>query len=313
MMPRSREAGSLARLVPGIAGKPGKQPKKQVVYLFLANAPDTDSVTLEPIVNFRLPYFFTVLLRFHHRDSEGDMLLMVDGRQLVIAGYETGFAAEGVALAGFAPTDFLTWIESAPVHEVAAIEAFILGECDIRVACARAIALRSQAPVIAINDANALEATLSLFAEGFDDVVRKPVHVRELLARLGAIRRRASRNARVVARAPSAGAVNVFFDGRDPEIDGVALNLPRRERRILEFMIANRGRRVTKTQIFNAIYGIFDEEVEENVIESHISKLRKKLRSRLGYDPIDSKRFLGYCIELDADRVEADMSMRQAA
>ena len=34
--------------------------------------------------------------------------------------------------------------------------------------------------------------------------------------------------------------------------------------------------------------------VEENVVESHISKLRKKLRERLGFDPIDSKRFLGY-------------------
>ncbi|MDB5551172.1 MAG: ftcR, partial [Rhizobium sp.] len=57
-----------------------------------------------------------------------------------------------------------------------------------------------------------------------------------------------------------------------------------------------RGRRVSKTQIFNAIYGIFDEDVEENGVESHISKLRKKLRKRLGFDPIDSNRFLGYCI-----------------
>ncbi|MGB3582443.1 MAG: winged helix-turn-helix domain-containing protein, partial [Roseiarcus sp.] len=42
---------------------------------------------------------------------------------------------------------------------------------------------------------------------------------------------------------------------------------------------------------------LFDENVDENVIESHISKLRKKLKHRLGFDPIDSKRFLGYCIE----------------
>ena len=47
----------------------------------------------------------------------------------------------------------------------------------------------------------------------------------------------------------------------------------------------------------NAVYGLFDEDVDENVIESHISKLRKKLKHRLGFDPIDSKRFLGYCIE----------------
>jgi DNA-binding response OmpR family regulator len=86
----------------------------------------------------------------------------------------------------------------------------------------------------------------------------------------------------------------IFMDGRDPEIGGSPFPLPRRERRILEFLASNRGRRVTKTQVFNAIYGIFDEEVEENVVESHISKLRKKLRERLGFDPIDSKRFLGY-------------------
>ena len=62
-------------------------------------------------------------------------------------------------------------------------------------------------------------------------------------------------------------------------------------------MVKNRGRRVSKTQIFNAIYGIFDENIEENVVESHVSKLRKKLRARLGYDPIESKRYLGYCLE----------------
>jgi DNA-binding response OmpR family regulator len=236
------------------------------------------------------------------------MLVMVDERQLVIAGYQKGFHSEGIAIAGFSPTDFLGWVENAPAHELAAIEAFILGDSAQRLACARAISLRSQVPVIALNDTHSLETTLALFAEGIDDVVRKPIHVREILARLGAIRRRASSEPVAVARRPATAGVAVFFDGRDPEIDGVALDLPRRERRILEFLIANRGRRVTKSQIFNAIYGIFDENVEENVVESHVSKLRKKLRQRLGFDPIDSKRFLGYCIELDIKRPSEDAS-----
>ena len=234
------------------------------------------------------------------------MLVMVDERDLVIAGYQHGFEAEGIALAGFSSTEFLSWIDNAPDHEIAAIEGFLLGTTDLRSDCARALGLRSQAPVIALNDVNSLDTTLSLFAEGFDDVVRKPVHVREIAARLGAIRRRSSRQARIVERTPAIGSVRVFFDGRDPEIDGAALNLPRRERRILEFLIANRGKRVTKTQIFNSIYGIFDDNVEENVVESHVSKLRKKLRLRLGYDPIDSKRFLGYCIEVDAKQVRPE-------
>lgn len=147
--------------------------------------------------------------------------------------------------------------------------------------------------MIAVSDQPSLENTLALFDCGVDDVVRKPVHPREILARAAAIRRRL----KAIANYTDIGGIRVFSDGRDPEINGEVFALPRRERRILEYLIANRGRRVTKTQIFNAIYGIFDEEVEENVVESHISKLRKKLRKKLGVDPVDSKRFLGYCID----------------
>jgi two-component system, OmpR family, flagellar system response regulator FtcR len=64
--------------------------------------------------------------------------------------------------------------------------------------------------------------------------------------------------------------------------------------RILEHLAANSGRRSTRAQIFAAVYGVFDERVEECVVESHISKLRKKLRAELGFDPIDMQRFLGY-------------------
>ena len=92
----------------------------------------------------------------------------------------------------------------------------------------------------------------------------------------------------------SAQPFRVYFDGRDPTIGGEVMILPRRELRILEYMVSHQGKWISKSQIFNAIYGIFDDEVEENVVESHISKLRKKLREKLGTDPIDSKRFLGY-------------------
>src|SRR5215510_8149035 len=67
----------------------------------------------------------------------------------------------------------------------------------------------------------------------------------------------------------------VFSDGRDPEVAGEVLPLPRRERRILEYLVSNHGCRVTKTQIFNYVYGLFSEDIDENVIESHVSKLRK--------------------------------------
>ena len=45
---------------------------------------------------------------------------------------------------------------------------------------------------------------------------------------------------------------------------------------------------------FNAVYGVFDDNVDESVIEGHVSKLRKKLRDCILRDVIDAKRYLGY-------------------
>lgn len=223
------------------------------------------------------------------------MIVVVDERELVKDGYTSLFGREGIPSTGFDPREFGEWVTTAAEGDIAAVEAFLLGQGQHMHDLPRAIRDRTTAPVIAVSDQPSLESTLALFDCGVDDVVRKPVHPREILARAAAIRRRL----KAINNYTDVGPVRIFADGRDPEIDGDVFALPRRERRILEYLIANRGRRVTKTQIFNAIYGIFDEEVEENVVESHISKLRKKLRKKLGFDPVDSKRFLGYCIDWD--------------
>lgn len=218
------------------------------------------------------------------------MLVIVDEREIVTAGYACRFGNEGVSAARFRTEEFREWVATVSDADLYAVEAFLLGDCRDREILPKMIRERSRAPVIAMNEAPSLEQTLDLFAAGVDDVVRKPIHVREILARVGAIRRRleAKQNHAVI------GDMRIYFDGRDPEIKGVVVPLPRRERRILEYLVANRGRRVSKAQIFNSIYGIFDENVEENVVESHISKLRKKLRRHLGHDPISSVRYLGY-------------------
>ncbi|MBV9395143.1 MAG: response regulator transcription factor [Methylobacteriaceae bacterium] len=221
------------------------------------------------------------------------MFVIVDEREIVTSGYASRFKKEGVSSTGFCPDEFREWVGSVAEPDLGAIEAFLIGDCKARETYPRIIRERSRAPVIAMNEMHSLEQTLDLFAAGVDDVVRKPVHVREILARVGAIQRRA---APIKEQAAIVGEMKIFFDGRDPEIKGDTFPLPRRERRILEHLVVNRGKRVTKAQIFNAIYGLFDEHVEENVVESHMSKLRKKLRRKLGYDPIDSKRYLGYCL-----------------
>lgn len=224
------------------------------------------------------------------------MIVIVDERALVTDGYSSLFEREGIAATGFRSAEFTDWVASAAEEDLRSVRAVLIGEVRSEAVTPHRVRERTQAPVLALCEQPSLENTLRLFESGVDDVIRKPVHIREILARITAIRRRAESEAKFT----EAGAMRIFSDGRDPEVEGAPLPLPRRERRILEYLAANSGRRVTKTQVFNAIYGIFDDEVEENVVESHISKLRKKLRERLGYDPIDSKRFLGYRLALAA-------------
>ncbi|MBB3935561.1 response regulator transcription factor [Aureimonas phyllosphaerae] len=221
------------------------------------------------------------------------MIVVVDNRELVTNGYKSLFGTEGVSSAGFGVDEFRDWVESASDNDLSAVEAFLLGDFPERGAFTRLVRSRSTAPMIALAEAKALTSTLDLFAAGIDDVVAKPVHVKEILARVGAIRRR---EVTIDRAKTTVDEICVFADGRDAEVAGQPMVLPRRERRILEYLVANKGRRVSKQQLFSAIYGIFDENVEENVIESHISKLRKKLKMRLGYDPVSSKRYLGYGI-----------------
>lgn len=234
------------------------------------------------------------------------MYVVIDDRELVTSGYSARFKNDGVSAVGFSGREFLEWLAGAPRTDLVSVEGCLLGDCPERLQIAAAITRRLSIPVIAMIEAGGLEATLELFSAGVDDVVRKPVHVREILARVAAMHRRA------LAKESTdcvAGDVQVFFDGRDPLVGGKPFPLPRRERRILEYLVSSRGRRVTRTQIFNAIYGVFDDEIDETVIESHVSKLRKKLRTALGWDPVDSKRYLGYSWEGDGSKASNASSM----
>lgn len=240
------------------------------------------------------------------------MIVVVDERVTVTEGYASWFNREGISASGLAPGEFEGWVSAVSEQDMRSIEAFLLGECANRVGLAKLIRRRSTvAAVIAMNENRSLEETLDLFASGVDDVVRKPIHVREIIARVQAIRRRASGQADYT----DVGDMRIYFDGRDPEIRGEVLQLPRRERRILEYLVANHGCRINKTQIFNSVYGLFSEDIDENVVESHISKLRKRLRHRLGYDPIDSKRYLGYrlMVEPPAEKRSEPASFTQDA
>lgn len=239
------------------------------------------------------------------------MIVIVDDRTLITDAYRVNFGREGVPVAGFCSDEFHGWMSAAAEDDVGSIEAVLIGECGPTQGLARIIKRRCTAAVIAMKDERSLASTLQLFADGVDDVISKPCHAKEILARIEAISRRIRGGLSVPTQADD---IQVFRDGRDPLVAGSPLSLPRRELRILEFLVGVRSRRVTRAQIYNSVYGLFDQEIDESVIESHISKLRRRLRQRLGYDPIESRRHLGYRIvyrpgqEARQERIAADGS-----
>ena len=223
------------------------------------------------------------------------MYIVVDERSMVTDGYVANFNREGISSFGLRADDFEDWLQTAPGADLDAVQGFLLGDCEQRPGWPELIQKRSRAPIIAMIETRCLTETLHLFRAGIDDVVRKPIHVREIVARTEAVWRRAQREeAKDAGVADRTTRLKVYFDGRDPDIDGEKMALPRRERQILEFLVRNRGRRMTKEQVFNAVYGAFTSDVDESVIEGHISKLRKKLRQKLSFDPIEVRRYLGY-------------------
>ncbi|QBK30499.1 response regulator transcription factor [Roseitalea porphyridii] len=226
------------------------------------------------------------------------MIVIVDDRDAVLDAYRGMFSRIGYSVFGMNSLEVEDWLESSTSDELESIQSFLIGKTNDEDRLINALRARTRVPIIAMLETGSLDETLQRFDIGADDVVRKPVHVREILARISAIRRRAQDSKTYI----DCGRLRVFMDGRDPLIDGKPFPLPRRERRVLEYLAGNGERRASRTQVYNAVYGVLEEHVEECVIESHISKLRKKLTKALGVNVIDSRRYLGYRLDIEALR-----------
>ena len=218
------------------------------------------------------------------------MFIVVASQQSAAAAYVPEFIGEGMPSISLFADQFQSWFDESSKIDLSKVRGFLIEETEEPHAFARTIRERTPAPIIALSETRSLEKTLELLTSGIDDVVRRPVHVKEILARSEAIWRRHLESQPV----SSTDRVRVYNNGQDAEVDGMPLILPRRELCILEYFHRNRGRSLTKTQVFNAVYDANETDVSDTVVEGHISKLRKKLRQRLGYDPVLAKRFEGY-------------------
>jgi DNA-binding response OmpR family regulator len=144
-------------------------------------------------------------------------------------------------------------------------------------------------PVLILTARDTIADKLAGFNAGADDYVVKPVDMEELAARLHALIRRARGQAstRLVA-----GQIELDTLARRVWLEGRPVNVSAHEFALLEKLMTNIGRVLSKAQLVACLYG-WGEGVESNTVEVYIHHLRRKL----GSHSILTLRGIGYMIE----------------
>jgi two-component system response regulator TctD len=152
---------------------------------------------------------------------------------------------------------------------------------------------RSQTPVLVLTARSDVNDKVGVLDYGADDYLVKPFDFRELEARCRALLRRPHG---MVASAVEYG--NLIFDAAAKRVSvaGAAVELGAREFRLLELLLAYRGRVLGKDALIEQLFGLNDA-VAPNAIELYVSRLRRKIEGSAVR--IRTLRGMGYVAELD--------------
>ncbi len=158
----------------------------------------------------------------------------------------------------------------------------------------RALRSRSTVPVIMLTAKDSEVDKVVGLELGADDYVTKPYSARELVARIRAVLRRRGEPDELVAATVEAGPVRLDVDRHVVSVDGAAVPMPLKEFELLELLLRNAGRVLTRGQLIDRVWGA-DYVGDTKTLDVHVKRLRAKIEE----DPANPRqlvtvRGLGY-------------------
>ncbi len=153
---------------------------------------------------------------------------------------------------------------------------------------------RIATPVIILSAKRSVDDRVKGLQSGGDDYMTKPFSFSELLARVQALIRRSTR-----VSEPSklcAGELTVDLLTREATRGDCPITLPAREFALLEYLLRNKGRIISKTSILEHVYD-YSFDPQTNVVDVLVCRLRNKIDKDFSHKMIHTVRGMGYVLK----------------
>jgi len=148
-------------------------------------------------------------------------------------------------------------------------------------------------PVIILSALGTVDERLRGLTAGSDDYLTKPFAFAELLARIEAIRRRASAKGPAIETKLTCADLEMDLLARRVTRAGQRIDLQPREFRLLEYLLQHKEQVVTRTMLLEGVWD-YHFDPATNVIDVHISRLRKKIDEGFDKPLLHTVRGAGY-------------------
>jgi DNA-binding response OmpR family regulator len=145
-------------------------------------------------------------------------------------------------------------------------------------------------PILMLTARDTLEDKLEGFSRGADDYLVKPFLLKEVEARLTAMHRRSS--GRVTSRLLEAGTLTLDPKTMTVRFSGNEVKLPPKCLRILELLMQEPGRVISRDEIERLVWG--EAQETSDTLRSHLHTLRRALTAAGGQDPVETLHGIGY-------------------